>query len=529
MSQAHYRGNLQNMTFPMLSKLASKTVIDPQADNTYTKGVSTDGNVPPDIGIPYMVYGHNVMPSTYGWQSVMFDNIFAAPDPAATFDEMHLVYATRGGQEPKPTGFRSYVALGTKAGGERALYVVDTEFFNWREITEGQPVGINEDTFITTANVNGVTWIYFSEIGAFLYDDTIDELLPREFLGLDTENVLGISSSNGYMFAVTADAVAWSSVVDVEDFQPSDTSGAGGGSLQEAKGRIVCIRPTVYGFLIFTEGNTVSATYSGNEDFPWNFKGVAGSGGVASRKNASVSQIGDWHYMYSTNGLQRVNHIKCDTIMPMVTDFLSGKTFEDFDSTSNTFTQYEITWSMPKQLSVAADRYIILSYGRLPGQAFTHAIVVDLLQARMGKLKVTHTFAFERVNITEEVIELPRSCLGFLTSTGLCKVLEFGFDDVSLDSVLILGKYQLQREYLIEAHEVEFENLKNDGNFACLLYKSLDGKNLGTPVAGTLLSSGTDTRTYGFDGAIGKNLALLVKGTFNLISYVMRFTNDGRE
>lgn len=528
MAQFPFRGNLQTMAFPLLSKLSGMTVIDPKADQTFVPNLSTDGAVPVDRGAPQAYYAHNVMPSTYGWQSVGYVNTFFAPEGGGvTFTDPHLVFATRGGQEPKPTGFRSYIAIGYN-GVSYSLYVVDTEFYNWREITEGVPLTIDADTVMTSAIVNGVTYLWLSEIGAFLYDDTIDTLLEREFVGLDPLDIFGIASSNGYMMAYSSNSVAWSSVVDVEDFEPSDVTGAGGGSLQEAEGRIIAMRPTVLGFLIFTEGNVVSATYSGNEDFPWNFKGITGSGGAANKNMVSFDPIAGYHYFYSTSGIQQVNHVRCNTIMPNVTDFISGTTFEDFDSETNTFTETEFTWGMAKAVQTISDRYLLISYGLMPGTDYTHALVIDTVQSRMGKLKIAHKHCFDRKDINEDVADMSRKSIAFLQADGLVKTVDFSFSTVAADAVLILGKFQLTRERLVEVHELVLNNPRAAANFSSHVIPSLNGKTQGTPVAGYTLESTTDYRHMLYDGALGINFSLLFKGTFNIISYVLWMTEHGR-
>lgn len=529
MAQIPFRGNLQTTAFPLLSHLAGPTVIDSRGDQTFVPNVSSSGEIPLDRGVPQLFYCHNIMPSIYGLQSVNFQQVFAAPASATVFDEAQLVFATRGTIEPTPTGFRSYVAIGKDIGlATNALYVVDVDFLNWRKITAGQPV-IPDGTIMTTATVNGVTYIFLSGIGAFFYDDTIDTLLPRTLDGLAVAEVLGIATSNGYMFAWKSNAVAWSSVVDVEDFVPSDVSGAGGGSLQEAEGRIVTVRATNLGFIIYTEANAVSATYSGNQDFPWVFKGLVGSGGIASAKQVSRDQVAGEHYAYTTSGMQKISHVKTTTVLPNVTDFLGGNVFEDFDSATDIFTRTEFDGDYRKQVSLISDRYLVISYGLPTVTQFTHAIVVDLVQARMGKIKQTHAFVFDRVDITEGVVETARKSITLLQNDGVCSFVDFDLDNpVPQDSVLILGKFQLTRSRLTELQEVQLENIRTGTIFSCDSYTSLDGKNLGTPSPGYLLSQSQDFRHYLFDNNAGINCSLLLKGTFDLISYVLWITAHGR-
>lgn len=537
MAQIPFRGNLQAATFPLLSKLAGRTVIDPGPDQTYFQLVSANAAAPTDRGVPNVVYAHNVMPSTYGWQSVKYNNVYFAPpsEEAAIFSDIHFVQCTRGGQVPAPTGTKTYLSLAYDPfAAEAFMYVMDVELGNWRRITgglthptTGDPFVFTQDTVLTSTTVNGVTYLYASGIGCFLYDDTIDVLLFRELAGLDPVDILGISSSNGYMFAWTINSIAWSSVINVEDFEPSDISGAGGGSLQEAQGAIVGAISTVHGLIIFTEENAVSAVYSGNEEFPWNFKAIPGSGGVANKQQFSLDQAEQYYYAFTTKGIQQVTHLRVNTALPHISDFISGGIFEDFDSVTKVFSTVKLAGAMKKALTTIGDRYVVMSYAVAPEGVFTHAIVLDLLQGRLGKLKVEHTQVFERKDLTFGNIDTPRDIIGFVTSSGLCKALDFDDTAISTDSVLLLGKFQLQRSRLVEAQELELENAGSSGPLEVTVYASPNGKELGNAQPAFLREETENSQQWLLQG-VGINLSILLIGTFNIISYVLWTNPHGR-
>lgn len=538
MAQIPYRGNLQNMSFPMLSSLATRSVIDQQADQTFYPQVSTDGAVPVDRGIPTMVYGHNVMPSTYGWQSVDYNTVYVEPstEEAALFKDLHFIQCTRGGQDPVPTGTKTYIALGeVPADDEAYLYVMDVSLGNWRRITGGLTYPVSGDPIVfpigsqmTSITLNGVTYFYVNGIGCFLYDDTIDSVIYRELTGLDPADIQGITGSNGFMLAWTYNSVAWSSAVDIEDFEPSDVSAAGGGSLQEAEGRIVAAVATVHGVIFMTDSNAVSGVYSGNDDFPWTFKAIPGSGGISNPQQISSEQAQNYFYAYTTYGIQQISHIKCNTVLPQIADFIGGGTFEDFDTTTDTFTELVLGFAMPKQLQVVADRYVLISYGKSYSESFTHALVLDLSQSRMGKLKILHNRVFERRDLTFSAVDSPRDLIGLLQPSGRCKAVDFNFSKVAFDSVIFLGKFQLRRTNLMTLEEIQLENIKEETDFTCVTWASLRGKELGTKVNGYLLDQTKDYKHFLFDEAVGVNHTVMLKGTFNVQSYVLWGTNHGR-
>lgn len=531
MSQIPYRANLQSMTFPLLSELSGRTVINPQADNTYARFVSSDGQSPIDTGIPQIFYCHNVMPSTYGWQSIRFNTEYLPPAGSdKNFQSTQRIYAAQVISEGSPpvesivsTGFKSQLAI---AGvGTSSLYIVDPVTSQWKLVL-GSPALV-ATTVMTVATINGASYIYFSGIGCYIYNNNTNTLIERVLAGLDKTATLGIVAANGYLNAWNKTGVVWSSTVNVEDFVPSDTSGAGGGQVQEARGEIVTAVATNLGYILYTKENAVSVIFSGNAEFPWNFKAIPASGGVSSSEVVSQEQAAGFQQVYSTNGMQQVTHARCTTVTPNVTDFIAGNKFEDFDTVTNTFTVSNFDWAMRKKLAVVCDRYIVISYGMDPFADMTHALILDLTQTRMGKVRLTHTSCFELRSLNASVTELPRDSIAFLQKNGTVKVIDFSLMEAADDSVLIMGKYQYVRQKMLELNQLEIENVETTDDFTAWAIPSLNGKNFGTPVQGYLMETTNNYRKYVWDGQIGVNVSWLFKGTFNINSLVGWFTLTG--
>lgn len=532
MAQIPYRANLQSMTFPLLSDLSGRTIINPQADNTFARFVSSDGQAPVDTGIPQIFYCHNVMPSTYGWQSVRYNTVFnsGAVPVDADFENARLIYAGQvitSGSPPvstlSSTGFKTYIAIiGT---GANKVYVVDPATSAWKAVLGAPsiPVGCR----ISVATINGVSYIYFSNVGCYIYNNNTNTLIERVLAGLDKPATIGIVSANGYLNAWNKTGVAWSSTVDVEDFVPSDVSGAGGGQVQEAKGELVTAVATQLGYILFTKENAVSVIYSGNAEFPWNFKGIPASGGVSSADVVSLDQAAGFQQAYTTNGMQQVTHAKCLTVAPDITDFIAGNTFEDFNTTTNEFVVTNFDWTMRKKLAVVADRYIVLSYGLSPTDDMTHAIIVDLTQNRRGKLKIQHTSCFELRSLNPAVTEIPRDSIAFLQRNGTTVVVDFSLFETALDSVLVIGKLQYVRQKIIELNQLEVENVEVGDDFEALALPSLNGKNFSPAMPGYLQESNSNYRRYTWDGAVGVNVSYLFKGTFNINALIGWFSLAG--
>ena len=521
------------MTFPMLSELSGRTIINPQGDNTYARYVSSDGQAPIDTGVPQIFYCHNVMPSTYGWQSIRYNTRFV-PNPSqpsdSDYENATLFYAGQVVMEGSPpveilksTGFKSYIAI-TGAGADR-VYVINPSLNAWAPVF-GAPV-LPAGCVLSVATVNGVSYIYFSGVGCYIYDNNTNLLIARPLAGLDMAATIGLISANGYLNAYNKTGVAWSSTVNVEDFVPSDVSGAGGGQVQEAKGEIVTAVATSLGYILYTKENAVSVIFSGNAEFPWNFKNIPASGGVSSGDVVSQEQAAGRQQVYSTNGIQQVAHANCNTVLPAITDFIAGNVFEDFDSVTNTFIRTKFDWTMRKKLAVVADRYVVISYGLSPTADMTHALIVDLTQTRMGKVKIQHTSCFELRSLNSAVTEIPRDAIAFLQHNGTVQVLDFSLLDFAPDAVLIMGKYQYVRQKMIELNQLEVETVELGDSLTCQALPSLNGKTFDTYKEGYPLLADEGYRKFTWDGAIGTNVSWVFKGTFNINSLVGWFSLVG--
>lgn len=527
MAQIPYRANLQSMTFPLLSELSGRTVINPQTDNTYQRFMSSDGQSPVDTGVPSIFYCHNVMPSTYGWQSVTYNQAYNPPSEISglDFERTELIYGGQvvAGGGVVGTGVKTYISI-TGIGANK-VWVIASAFATWAAVANAPVIPAN--CVISVATINGVSYIYFSNVGCYIWDNNTNSLIARPLAGLVASEIIGIVAANGYLNAFTAKSVAWSSTVNVEDFVPSDTSGAGGGQVQEARGDIVTAVATSLGYILYTKENAVSVIYSGNSSFPWNFKAIPASGGISSVDVVSQQQAAGYQQVYSTNGIQQVAHQRCNTVVPNITDFIAGNTFEDFDSVTNSFTTTKFDWSMRKKLAVVADRYVVISYGMTPTDDLTHAIVLDLAQTRMGKLKITHTSCFELRSLNSQVTELPRDSLAFLQKNGTVKVVDFSLMQAAEDAVLIMGKFQYVRQKLLELNFLEVENVEVGDDFTALAMPSLNGKSFSPAVSGYLLETSENYRKFSWDGALGVNVSWLFKGTFNINSTIGWFSLVG--
>lgn len=509
-SQIPFRANTQTSLWPLLSTLGAQTVISPDLDQTFVPNVNPSDQVAPvDRGIPQVYYMHNVMPSTYGFQSIGYKDHTQPNTAGRVFDDIKPIITENGN--------RTYIAVDLSN-----TVVVLSPTRQWI-----QPVGavLAPGRNITVATVNGVSFITIFGLRTYTYNEINNTLTPANLLGVTEGNVRGSVAASGYLVLWTENGIAWSSVNDPRDFVPSDITGAGGGQVQEAAGDIVHCEKTSYGFIIFTTNNCVSATYSGNSNFPFNFKAISGAGGISAARMVSVETANNI-YAYTSRGLQQVYHTGAKTVLPYITDFLAGGIYEDYTDGVG-FTQTNLNVTMNKRLQIICDRYLILSYG-IPGgtNEYTYAIVVDLVQSRMGKLKINHMATFELMEASPESTETPRDSIGILLRNGGIKYVNFGTNITDSYGVILFGKYQVQRLNTCSLEKVCIDNV-GPGLFQIFDQFSQNGKTVTgtfTPIIDPTMSDATHKEFL--CNIEARNHSLLIKGSFD-INCLMLYFNDG--
>lgn len=518
MAQTSFRANTQSSVMPLLSDLSTQTVIMGQQDQTFVPNVNPSDQVSPvERGIPEMFYCENVMPSTYGYQSIGYTQRFPAAPSAANFQEVYPLRST--------DKINTYLAWDYELS--KKLWVIRDGA--WYQIPNSPTIdGIN--TSISIATVNGVDYITVARKGTFTYSNASGQFTQVVLNTLNDSEIVGSAASNGYLLMFSVDGISWSSNSDPLEFDPesTDLSGAGGGKLQEAKGDFVCAIPTSYGCIIYTTKNAISVTYSGNVQFPFNYKEISGAGGLAGSWMVTKETSGQ-QYAYTTNGLQQVYHTGAKTILAYVTDFLAGSVFEDFDRVNKKFITNVLSGTMRKKLALVSDRYLVISYGMRPDAQMTHALVVDVTQSRMGKLKITHNAAFQVTDQSPEVVETPRESIALLNANGETRVVDFNVESLAAQGLIFFGKYQLIRARNLNMQEVQIENANGGSEVVCEIYPTLDGKTFMPPVTGfpTPESAGKRVKSWFFD-LEGTNHSVCFTGAFNIIGMELFFQPSSR-
>ncbi len=388
-------------------------------------------------------------------------------------------------------------------------------------------VVISDATFtgsVTTATVGGVVLIGSEGQGVFEYDFTTNSLTYRALVGVDSSSILGITSANGYLIVYSIDAVLWSSVVDPLDFVPSLATGAGGGSVEDAKGAIRRVVSLTSGFLVFTAANAVAAQFSQNLRYPFTFREIPNAGGLSDLSLITDEADSTSVYAFTSYGLQQISTQKASLVMPELSDFLTGKRFEDFDSSSLSFYQTDLTSPLKKRVEFISGRFLVISYGMT---SFTHAIIYDTALQRFGKVKIPHVSVFQYGFLDADDADTAKKQIAFLQADGTVKTVEFASGFSSDDSVALIGKFQYIRSRVLQLEEVEVETVEVDTDFTCYDYATRDGKTFsGAPAQGFESVANGQTKLYRFHKT-GMNHSLLFKGTFKLNSLQLTFTVGG--
>lgn len=545
MAQQRHRANLSAANFPLSQTFFGQSVIVGRSDQNFNREIDSNADVDKDRGVPQVIYCHNVVPTGQGFQSVGFDTRIAAATPAVTdFDQF---FTLRDADDNR--------FLFSPAAGNN--YVWDSANFEWTSLPFAAEAPVTEKTLVTVAFIRGITYICYANYGVFTYNTETKVLDPVTLNGLTIENVKGICGAAGYLIVWDDVSVSWSTPTDELDFVPDITTGAGGGSVQDARGKIIACVEITNGFIVYTSKNAVGASYSANVRFPFVFKEVQGSGGIVDITKVSYGDNLGVHYAYTSVGFQVINKGEAKQSFPEVTDFLAGSIFEDFDATTFLFTTEYLTTQLNVKVNVCGDRYVVVSYGKT--SLFTHALVYDITFKRWGKLRIDHVDVapFEAPNLYGQITydqllslgtlyddlmdtsydelwegtwnqaPVPKQSIGFLSADGTIKTANFNIRQVGNLGAIVFGKYQYVRDHWIQFHRLEFENIQVDAvDFAVRLLPSLNGKTFVTPVSPVAVTADGLFRDFGCH-TTAKNISVACTGTFYLSSMQIFFSDAG--
>lgn len=514
MAQQFFKIDIRDSKFPLLAEQQTRTIIEIVSAEAPTKEDL--------VGVQYC---HNVMPTIEGLESVGFiEAVVPSPDlpGGEEFDDTRTIYADDTSVGNDRRGERLTIVWDT-AGN---VYVLIDFIASWLKLASSPAVGPNFSTNdITIGTVDAISYIFYSEDTAFVFNFDTLLLEERPLIGLTLNEVLGVVGSNGYLVAYSKTDIAWSSTLDPTDFTPSTVTGAGGGKIAGTQGNVLFGVSNTLGILLYTFANVISAYYTGNVQFPFKFRPVKDAKGGVNLDRIAYEPDTDGIYTYSKAGLQEVKITGAVTILPEVTDFLAGGRFDVYDTDLQEYVTTVIpdATTVRKKVKYIASRYLIISYNLGEG-LFRFALIYDLALNRLGKIKIDHVDVFDYVGGSNQD-EVSKQSIAFLLPSGEVSLLDFAVDSIS-DGVLILAKLQATRTRLFTLLGVETENVLEDSTFSVGSLVSLDGKN-GTYVPGKPSLTAKNLREDAFK-VTGKNHSIVYEGQFNVTTALIRYTINGR-
>ena len=408
MAKIFKRLSLTQTGFPLISTMAEQSIIINTADVTPDKD---------RFGKPQPIAMQNVLPTAQGYRSVVreIQNSLQHRDKPEDTEPISeaVVVPLRDSQDIVRLLYFSANGSAMLDGRRDQIHHIGD--FN----TTGRDV--------TYAYLKQQTYVFLKQIGCFIYDIGTDALKPQELKAIEPTAIHGMCAASGYLVLYDYTTIYYSSLVDPTDFYTEYEVDSGAGSIKPLylKGPIKHCEPIEGGFLIYTTKNIVSAQYSGQISYPFVFREISNSSGVAEHCHVTPNTNNKTHYAWTEAGLLQVSNSAAQLIAPEITEFLQRLTVETWHieptSFSNEFQEnkwgddpnmkfhfYKATsYGVEPQsaativrLAYVGNRYLIVSYGQAAAKngvvtPYQYALVFDEVLSRWGKLKFSHSFFFD--------------------------------------------------------------------------------------------------------------------------------------
>jgi hypothetical protein len=518
MAEYKFTAALNASTFPLITRYQGRAVMIGQLDahlrNPISNNTTNQFNNPQEQ--PQVLYCENVIPTIEGCKSVGY-TVGAQPafPGAGTADDIFLLR----------TSTSSVVSYLCPAAGKN--YIINTNLIGFPWVANTAVAGVNSSNYVTTATVNGDTYVCYSGLKLLKWDGTNLVDCAGTIVGIVASTIRAIGTSNNYLIVIYADnSIKWSSLTNPLDFTISAATGAGSQIPIDMLGTPIYVSSVPGGFLIHCYENVVAAFYTQNAAQPWTFRGVKGSGGfaisAANFNNIARKDNSGTVYGLSNYGVQSLSLREAETVYPEVQDFINGRVLETFDSTTNLLSITRVA-NIYTKINLLFSRYLFISYGSdASGNLFDYALVFDLFLRRWGKIKNTHVDIFYR-----PLVAGASEAILFLKANGSADIMELADTVIADAGVLILGKYQISRTSQIGCSEVELEVLDSNEAPTLLVATSYNGTTLGQLDTMTLYSTSDNYRKYQKQ-IEGENIAFILKGSFSLAAFVITATKGGR-
>lgn len=550
MAKQRFKGALNSVTFPMVSILQPRTVVNPQLDiNVRTPRNRNSPEDYSDYSIPQLAYCENVVPTGEGMQSVGYETLVQGLAGINSFDQLITL------RDASENNF-----LFSPAAGQNYIYTANANA--WKSVN---PIVAAPNLLVTRAYVNGRTFVCYEGLGIFEYDAVAGTFTKQtlQLSGFAESDIRGIGGSSNYLLVFTTILVSWSSLVNPLDFVPSLTTGAGYAIPQDVKGKITAVLGISGGFIVYTAKNAVAAVYTNNSKAPFTFKEVSNAGGILTYEQVTSEQNSGPQYAWTTGGLQKITIQGAESVSAEISDFLAGRLYEYYDWGSKKLIQVnDAGTEFPVKLAYISSRWLIISYNAGAAQGtYNYAIVFDTVLQRYGKLKIDHVDCFyypypnlfgdiayaDLANTSYSQLENTsysglsmgvasdppsKRCIGFLRKDGTVQIMEMDYNkETQHNAVILFGKFQLVRAGVLTLQQLDLEGIYLDtsaGNPQLRVYAmiSWDGYKPDVVAEMKLLKQNGKLAKYAKRLA-GLNAFIGIEGNFALSSYLLEVTQDG--
>lgn len=330
---------------------------------------------------------------------------------------------------------------------------------------------------------------------------------------------------------VTDGSITWTCQTLAVDFEPSETTGAGGGNIEELRGPILCCQEVASGFIAYTKNNCVMCAYTGDYNYPFTFRNVSGSSGIVNRGCVTVSSTGSMHYVVSRSGISQVSALGIKSICDPLSEILQDTDVDRYTLTENadgTYTQTASTLlSLITQIEFVADRYLCVMRGDT-AQLVTDVYIYDTILERYGKLDVECLTVFTCSADADTIEGTAGSCIGLVLSGArrFALTADDMEDTSAMESLALFGPFKYIRDQWIELQEIRLSSIASDA-LVVPVPLGADGEQLFDASAATWYEGTDKRRSVWFTSTGGDSVLLAVKGRFNLSSMVLTFTTGG--
>ncbi len=531
MSQIKFTADLTAAEFPLLTRFAGRTTLQPNP---------SEGR--PAITLPQVLYCQNALPTKGGYKSVSYVPVYAAASPAnLNFSRCWTI------QDPDLTKAKLAVTTDSR------IYMLSGVIGVWTDVTPAGWVGGDK---VTVATANGVTYLYLANFGCYRCSVAAVTLTLTALLGITAANITGCFNSCNYLCLFDSSKIYWCSTLNPLDFVPSLITGAGSITPTDLDGAIVAVVQLNNGFAVYSTANIVLATFSNNTQFPWIFVNANNGSGISNVGQVSTQNNLGFHVALTFAGVLQITSQGCTQIVPEISDFLAAKVYETYDYLNHVILSTPQVANLKASIAIIGARYVVLSYAVAGTVGFTDAIVRDLTLNRWGRLSIPHAAviefdtavtvgaqiyatqvaaystytarAYNQASLGLTALPLAGGNFGLLGTDGSIFLATLDQASTTDTAVLILGKYQATRNYTLSLMGVVVESIEPTNTaFAVYDSPSMDGKNLLPAVRLSQVSSGAESRQYGCRLA-GLNHMLAFTGSFNLSAIELTAVLGGR-